>query len=84
MSIIGSNKYKANLSSRTLTEDERTVLFLGLKFISNPSVKSVSYAVNYLIKDIEATFEKYIWLKSSVLTKAQDGILTKLLLHIKI
>ena len=51
---------------------------LRLKFIPSPSVKSISYATNYLIKDIEVALEKYIWPKSSVLTKAQDGILTKI------
>lgn len=81
--MIGSDNQIANLSSRILTEDEITVLGLGLKFISSPSPRSMSYAVNHLIKDIEASFEKYIWPKSSVLTNAQNAVMAKVLRDIK-
>ena len=56
---------------------------LELKFIPSLSVKGVSHAVNNLIIDIQAEFEKYIWPKSNVFTKAQDGILTQTLLYIR-
>ena len=53
------------------------VLGLGLKFIRNPGIKNISGTINYLIKDIEAAFEKYIWPKSNVMTRAQDDIMAK-------
>ena len=45
-------------------------------------MRGASCAVKYLIKDIVATFEKYIWTKSSVLTKTQVGIIDKMLSYI--
>ena len=66
-----------------MTEDEKTILSLGLKFIINPGNRSIYGAVNYLIKDIEATFDKYIWPKSCVMTRAQNDIMAKILLNIK-
>ena len=66
-----------------MTEDEKTILNLGLKFIINPGNRNISGAVNYLIKDIEATFDKYIWPKSCVMTRAQNDIMAKTLHNIK-
>ena len=71
------------MGSRTLTEDESILLRLGLKFIQVPSEKYFSGAVNGLLQDIGVTFEKYIWPKSRFFTRAQDGIMVKVLLDIK-
>ena len=73
----------ANLSSRKLTTDVFTVLSLGLKFISSPSHRNTSYAVNHLIVDIEATFDKYVWPKTNVMTNAQNVVMANILRDIR-
>ena len=47
-----------------------TVLGPGLKFIRKPGIKNVSGGINYLIKGLEAAFEKHIWPKSNDMTRA--------------
>ena len=83
MNIISSDNQVANLSSRTLTDDELTVIGLSIMFICSPSNRSISYAVNHLIQDIEATFEIYIWPRSNVMTNAQHDIMANVLRDIK-
>ena len=82
--LIGSNDRIVNLSSRKLTEDEITLLGLGLKFIQVPSKKCFSGAVDSSLLDIEATFGKYIWSKSNVMSRAQGDTMVKLLNYIKL
>ena len=66
-----------------MTEDENTVLRLGLKFIQVHSNKYFSGAVNGLLHDTEAMFEIYIWPKSKFFTRAQDDIMVQMLSDIK-
>ena len=80
---IGSDDKIVNLSSRTLTKDERRLLELGLKFIQAP-YKKIPGAKENLIVDIEVTFNKYIWPKSSYMTWAECDIMAKLKDHIKL
>ena len=54
-----------------------------VKIYSNPRQKYFLSAVDGLLKDIEATFEKYIWPKSCLFTKAQDNIMAKVLSDVK-
>ena len=66
-----------------MTDDESTLLRLGLKFIQVPSKKFISSALDGLLSDIEVTFDKYIWPKSNLFTRAQDSIMVKVLSNIK-
>ena len=59
------------------------LLQLGLKFIQIPNRKYFSNALDGLLQDIEATFDKYIWPKSRSFTKVQNNIMANVLSDIK-
>ena len=80
--LIGSDNWILNLSSKSLTDVEITLLEPGLKFIQVPNRKSLFGAVDNLLLDIEATFDKYIWSKSIFMSRAQDDIMVKLVTDI--